>query len=61
MNKFFREQLDKLNQEFDLFAEIRGQGLLIGAALKPQYHGRAREIMNLGFAHGVALLMHHPM
>lgn len=58
--QIFREQLDELNQEFDLFAEIRGQGLLIGAALKPQYHGRAREIMNLGFAHGVALLNASP-
>ncbi len=58
--QLFREQLDKLNQEFNLFEEIRGQGLLIGAALKPQYHGRAREIMNLGFAHGVALLNASP-
>ncbi len=58
--QFFREQLNLLNQEFNLFEEIRGQGLLIGAVLKPQYHGRAREIMNLGFTYGIALLNASP-
>ena len=58
--QLFREQLNLLNQEFNLFEEIRGQGLLIGAVLKPQYHGRAREIMNLGFTYGIALLNASP-
>ncbi len=58
--QLFRKQLNLLNQEFNLFEEIRGQGLLIGAVLKPQYHGRAREIMNLGFTYGIALLNASP-
>lgn len=38
----FRQHLEDINAEHGLFEEVRGAGLLLGAALKPAYHGRAR-------------------
>ncbi|MGO4611843.1 aminotransferase class III-fold pyridoxal phosphate-dependent enzyme, partial [Variovorax sp. 2RAF20] len=32
--------------KYALFSDIRGKGLLIGAALKPQHAGKARDILN---------------
>ncbi|MFC3093765.1 aspartate aminotransferase family protein [Alteromonas sediminis] len=41
----FRKHLEAINEEFDVFEEIRGKGMLLGCALKPEYHGRARDFM----------------
>lgn len=38
----FVEALQAIDSKFDLFSEIRGKGLLIGAALKPQHASKAR-------------------
>ena len=56
----FKAQLAKLNEQFNLFADIRGQGLLIGAELTPQYHGRAREILVAAAAAGLMVLVAGP-
>ncbi len=42
--------------QFDLFSDIRGMGLLIGAALKPQHHGRARDFLYAAAEAGVMVL-----
>jgi predicted acetylornithine/succinylornithine family transaminase len=55
-----RELLAAINHELGIFSTIRGQGLLVGAELAAPYQGRAREIMQLGFKHGVATLMASP-
>lgn len=52
----FVARLEALNERLDVFSEIRGKGLLIGAELKPQYAGRAREILNAAAAEGVMVL-----
>lgn len=49
--------LDKLNQQFAVFNEIRGQGLLIGAELKAEYQGCAGEIMQQALVHGLIILV----
>ena len=41
--ELFVKHLQRLDAEFDLFSDIRGMGLLIGAELKPQHKGRARD------------------
>lgn len=41
--ELFVKHLQQLDAEFDLFSDIRGMGLLIGAELKPQHKGRARD------------------
>ncbi|WP_395490029.1 aspartate aminotransferase family protein [Cedecea davisae] len=54
--QLFVEQLQKINDQFDLFSDIRGMGLLIGAELKEQYKGRAREFLYAAAAEGVMVL-----
>ena len=52
----FVEGLQAINSKFELFSEIRGKGLLIGAALKPQYASKARDILNASAAEGLMVL-----
>jgi acetylornithine/N-succinyldiaminopimelate aminotransferase len=54
--QMFVEQLQKINDQFDLFSDIRGMGLLIGAELNEKYKGRAREFLYAGAAEGVMVL-----
>lgn len=52
--------LEHINQTFDLFTEIRGMGLLLGAELKPKWHGRANELVAEGIAQGLMILQAGP-
>ncbi len=52
----FVEALQAIDSKFDLFSEIRGKGLLIGAALKPQHAHKARDILNAAAAEGLMIL-----
>ncbi|AIR05702.1 acetylornithine aminotransferase [Cedecea neteri] len=54
--QLFVEQLQKINDQFDLFSDIRGMGLLIGVELNEKYKGRAREFLYAGAAEGVMVL-----
>lgn len=38
----FKSRLQKISQEYGIFGEIRGMGLLIGAALTDEWKGKAR-------------------
>ncbi len=49
--------LESLNNEFSLFAEIRGEGLLLGCVLSPEFAGRSRELLNLMMDQGVLALV----
>lgn len=55
-----RDGLDSLNAEFSLFSEVRGRGLMLGAVLKPEYAGRAGEILDHAAAEGLLLLQAGP-
>ena len=44
--ELFVKHLQKINDQYDVFSEIRGMGLLIGAELTPQYKGRARDFLH---------------
>lgn len=55
-----RTGLNKLNHELQLFSEIRGRGLMIGAVLGDAWKGRAGEILDLAAAHGLLLLQAGP-
>lgn len=55
-----REGLLAIGAEFDLFAEVRGRGLMLGAVLKPAHAGRAGEILDHAAAHGLLLLQAGP-
>lgn len=52
----FVKHLQQIDQQFDVFSDIRGMGLLIGAELKPQYKGRARDFLHAAAHEGVMVL-----
>lgn len=56
----FVEGLNQLNTQYQLFEEIRGQGLLLGIALKPEYAGKAKDIVQLASEEGVLALVAGP-
>jgi len=41
----FRAGLDAINAKYNVFSEVRGKGLLLGAVLNEQYKGRAKDFM----------------
>lgn len=55
-HNLFIEELNSINRQFDIFSDFRGQGLLLGAALKPQYCGKARDILSAAADNRVMLL-----
>lgn len=55
-----RTGLDQINKELNLFAEVRGRGLMIGAVLGDAYKGRAGAILDHAAARGLLLLQAGP-
>jgi acetylornithine/N-succinyldiaminopimelate aminotransferase len=55
-----RTGLAAINQELDLFSEVRGRGLMIGAVLAEPYQGKAGVILDHAAAHGLLLLQAGP-
>ncbi|MEO7053311.1 MAG: acetylornithine transaminase, partial [Rhodanobacter sp.] len=58
--KALRAGLARLDSERDLFAEVRGRGLMIGAVLAPAHAGKAGVILDHAAAHGLLLLQAGP-
>ncbi|KXF82793.1 aspartate aminotransferase family protein [Enterovibrio coralii] len=54
---WFREGLEALNAKYNLFADIRGQGLLIGAELNDEWKGRARDVLVAAGEEGLLVLV----
>ncbi|HEY4467177.1 MAG TPA: aspartate aminotransferase family protein [Klebsiella sp.] len=54
--ELFVKHLQQIGAQFDLFSDIRGMGLLIGAELNPLYHGRARDFLYAAAEAGVMVL-----
>ncbi len=59
-SRALRDGLAAIDQELNLFAEVRGRGLMLGAVLAPQYAGRAGEILDLAAAEGLLMLQAGP-
>lgn len=55
--QLFRDGLEKINQTYGLFSEIRGKGLLLGCALNEENQGRAREILDAAAEFGLMCLV----
>lgn len=51
------DKLDAINQTYPIFETVRGQGLLLGAVLKPAYAGKAKDIVTLASEEGVLVLV----
>ena len=56
----FREGLEKINAKYNIFAEIRGKGLLLGAALNAEWQGRARDVLVAAGKEGLMVLVAGP-
>jgi len=52
-----RAGFDAINAKYQVFSEIRGKGLLLGAVLNEQYQGRARDFMVASAEHGLMALV----
>ncbi len=52
--------LNKINKQYAIFAEVRGKGLMIGAELRKDLHGKAGEIGEAARTHGVLVLQAGP-
>jgi len=52
----FVKQLQQIDEQYDVFSEIRGMGLLVGAELNPQFNGRARDFLHAAAQEGVMVL-----
>lgn len=53
----FIDKLNAMNQTYPIFDAVRGQGLLLGAVLKPEYAGKAKDIVTLASQEGVLALV----
>ncbi|WP_052282808.1 bifunctional acetylornithine/succinyldiaminopimelate transaminase [Kluyvera genomosp. 1] len=52
----FVQHLQQINAKYDVFSDVRGMGLLIGAELNAKYKGRARDFLNAAADVGVMVL-----
>ncbi|WP_299810968.1 aspartate aminotransferase family protein [uncultured Shewanella sp.] len=55
--QLLRDGLKQINDKYDVFTEIRGQGLLLGAVMNERFQGRAKEFLVAGIDEGVMSLV----
>lgn len=55
--QLFRAGLVRINEKYNVFSEIRGKGLLLGAALNDTYKGQAKTFLNAAAEHGLMCLV----
>ncbi|WP_064792455.1 aspartate aminotransferase family protein [Shewanella woodyi] len=55
--QLLRDGLNKINDKHQVFAEVRGQGLLLGAVLNDKYQGRAKEFLVASVGEGLMSLV----
>jgi len=53
----FRTLLTEINNQFSVFKEVRGSGLLLGAVLDEQYKGRAKDFLLASADKGLLVLV----
>ncbi|PCJ50545.1 MAG: aspartate aminotransferase family protein [Gammaproteobacteria bacterium] len=49
--------LNAINDKHGIFSDIRGKGLLVGAALTEEWHGKAKVFLNAAIEEGVMVLV----
>ncbi|MRI33480.1 aspartate aminotransferase family protein [Endozoicomonas sp. OPT23] len=59
-NELFRTELAKINEKYGIFKEVRGKGLLIGAELVEEWHGKGKEFLAAAAKEGLMLLVAGP-
>ncbi|WP_076420883.1 aspartate aminotransferase family protein [Colwellia sp. UCD-KL20] len=56
-SKLIVDTLNSINAKYSVFSEIRGKGLLIGAALNESYQGKAKDFLNAAMDEGSMVLV----
>ena len=56
----FKTRLEQIGQEYGVFSEVRGLGLLIGCVLTDAWKGKAKEFFNAAEAHDLMILQAGP-
>jgi len=56
----FKQGLEQINQRHNIFSDIRGEGLLIGAQLNEKFEGRARDVLTAALKHQLMCLVAGP-
>ncbi|CAM4183111.1 MULTISPECIES: aspartate aminotransferase family protein [Pseudoalteromonas] len=55
--QLFRDGLNAINDKYNVFSEVRGKGLLLGAVLNDKFEGRARDFLVASAEHGLMSLV----
>ncbi|SDZ95112.1 aspartate aminotransferase family protein [Alkalimonas amylolytica] len=55
--QLFRQRLAAINEQYQVFSEVRGKGMLLGAVLNEKYQGRARDFFLAAADHGLMALV----
>ncbi|GAA6204609.1 aspartate aminotransferase family protein [Thalassotalea sp. SU-HH00458] len=55
--KLYVDGLNAINEKHNIFSEIRGKGLLVGAVLNEKYQGRAKDFLNAAMSEGLMTLV----
>jgi acetylornithine/N-succinyldiaminopimelate aminotransferase len=58
--QIYIDGLQSINTKHNVFSEIRGKGLLIGAVLNQQYQNKAKDFLNAAMSEGVMILVAGP-
>ncbi|MCE5364972.1 aspartate aminotransferase family protein [Pseudomonas anguilliseptica] len=56
----FKSKLEQIGQQYGVFSEVRGLGLLIGAVLSDAWKGKAKAILDAAALEGVMVLQASP-
>ncbi|PHM63602.1 aspartate aminotransferase family protein [Xenorhabdus ishibashii] len=56
----FMQRMSELNQRYQVFSELRGKGLLLGAELAEKYQGKAKTLTNIAVEEGLIALIAGP-
>ncbi|GGE95780.1 aspartate aminotransferase family protein [Pseudoalteromonas gelatinilytica] len=55
--QLLRDGFAAINEKYDVFSEVRGKGLLLGAVLNSKFEGRARDFLLASTKHGLMSLV----
>lgn len=59
-HELFKARLEKIGQQYGVFSQVRGMGLLIGCVLTDAWKGKAKDFFNAAEQEGVMVLQAGP-
>jgi acetylornithine/N-succinyldiaminopimelate aminotransferase len=59
-HQLFKTRLEKIGQQYGVFTQVRGLGLLLGCVLSDAWKGRAKDIFNAAEKENLMILQAGP-